>query len=60
MARAWAECPFNCSFPPDRSALDAVEPCAQGEMGDDYPVALWWDKATFVAGGFDACLRDPD
>jgi hypothetical protein len=26
-------------------------------MGDYYPVALWCDKATFVAGGFDACLK---
>jgi hypothetical protein len=25
-------------------------------MGDYYPVALWCDKATFLAGGFDACL----
>ena len=59
---AWAECPFDFSFPevPDRSALDAVGPCAQRVMGDYYPVALWCDKATFLAGGFDACLRDAD
>jgi len=59
---AWAECPFDFSFPevPDRSALDAVGPCAQRVMGDYYPVALWCDKATFLAGGFDACFRDGD
>jgi hypothetical protein len=58
---AWAECPFDSStFPPDRSALDAVGPCSQGVMGDYYPVALWCDKETFVAGGFDACSRNGD
>ena len=24
------------------------------------PVALWCDKETFLAGGFDACLRNAD
>ncbi|MGE5140194.1 MAG: hypothetical protein ACM3JD_12085 [Rudaea sp.] len=57
---AWAECPFDYTFPPDRDALDAVGPCAQDVMGDYYPVALWCDKETFLAGGFDACLRDGD
>ncbi len=57
---AWAECPFDYTFPPDRSALDAVGPCAQRVMGDYYPVALWCDKETFLAGGFDACFRDGD
>lgn len=57
---AWARCPFNYTFPPDRNALDAVGPCAQDAMGPYYPVALWCDKSTFVAGGFDACLRDGD
>ncbi|MGE5140665.1 MAG: hypothetical protein ACM3JD_14450 [Rudaea sp.] len=57
---AWAECPFESTFPPDRSAVDAVGPCAQRVMGDYYPVALWCDKAKFLAGGFDACLRDGD
>lgn len=57
---AWAKCPFDYTFPPDRNALDAVGPCAQDEMGAYYPVAVWCDKATFVAGGFDACLREGD
>ena len=56
---AWAKCPFDFSFPkvPGRGALDAVGPCTQRVMGDYYPVALWCDKATFVAGGFEACLK---
>jgi hypothetical protein len=57
---AWAACSFDYTFPPNRDDLDAVGPCAQGVMGDYYPVALWCDKATFPAGGFDACLRDAD
>lgn len=57
---AWAECPFDYTYPLDRAALDAVGPCAQRVMGDYYPVALWCDKTTFVAGGFNACLRDGD
>jgi len=57
---AWAACPFEYTFPPDRNAIDVVGPCAQDAMGDYYPVALWCDKSTFVAGGFDACLREGD
>jgi len=57
---AWAECAFDYTFPPDRNALDAVGPCSQRVMGEYYPVALWCDKATFVAGGFEACLQDGD
>jgi len=58
----WDECPFDFSFPnvSDRGTLDAVGPCSQRVMGDYYPVALWCDKTTFLAGGFDACLRDTD
>jgi hypothetical protein len=53
-------CTFDFSFSdtPDRHDLDAVGPCAQAIMGDYYPVALWCDKATFRAGGFQACLKD--
>jgi hypothetical protein len=57
---AWSECAFGYTFPPDRTALDAAGPCTQRVMGDYYPVALWCDKATFLAGGFDACLREGD
>lgn len=57
---AWKQCPAGSTFPPDRGALDAAGPCAQGVMGDYYPVALWCDKATFMAGGFDACMRAAD
>jgi hypothetical protein len=57
---AWTACPFDYTFPPDRNALDAAGPCSQDVMGAYYPVALWCDKATFLAGGFDACLRDGD
>jgi hypothetical protein len=53
-------CTFEFSFSdtPDRHDLDAVGPCAQEIMGEYYPVALWCDKATFRAGGFQACLKD--
>jgi hypothetical protein len=57
---AWAECPFDSAFPPDRGAVDAAGPCAQRVMGDYYPVALWCDTATFIAGGFESCLREGD
>jgi len=52
-------CTFDFEFPetPDRRALDEAGPCALEEMGDYYPVALWCDKETFLAGGFRACLR---
>jgi hypothetical protein len=52
------DCTFEFSFSDiDRDYLDAVGPCAQEIMGDYYPVALWCDKATFRAGGFQACLK---
>jgi len=59
---AWTKCPFEFTFPEvkDRNALDDAGPCSQGVMGDYYPVALWCDKETFLAGGFDACFRDDD
>ena len=58
----WEHCAFDFTFPdvPDRSVVDAVGPCSQGVMGDYYPVALWCDKDTFLAGGFQACLRSSD
>jgi hypothetical protein len=54
----WKECAFDFQFPPDPSLLDAKGPCSEDVMGDYYPVALWCDKETFLAGGFQACLRD--
>lgn len=53
-------CTFNFDFPnlPDRSAIDEEGPCAQGMMGEYYPVAVWCDKSTFIAGGFRACLDE--
>jgi hypothetical protein len=55
-------CLFDFDFPafPPRNAIDDVGPICETAMGDYYPVALWCDKATFLAGGFDACLRDAD
>jgi hypothetical protein len=55
-------CLFDFNFPafPPRNAIDDVGPICEAAMGDYYPVALWCDKATFLAGGFDACLRDAD
>jgi hypothetical protein len=56
---AWeAGCTFDYKFPLDRSAIDEKGPCAQGVMGDYYPVAVWCDKSTFTAGGFEACVDD--
>jgi len=56
------ECTFDFTFPdiPERDVLDTAGPCAQRVMGDYYPVALWCDKATFLRGGFRACLKDGD
>jgi hypothetical protein len=57
----WAtpNCTFDLNFEnlPDRSVIDDKGPCAQGVMGDYYPVAVWCDKSTFIAGGFRACLK---
>jgi hypothetical protein len=57
-----AGCMFDFAFPaiPERYVIDDVGPVCEAAMGDYYPVALWCDKATFVAGGFDACLRNSD
>lgn len=54
------ECTFNFSFTdlPDRGAIDEKGPCAKDIMGDYYPDAVWCDKATFVHGGWQACIRD--
>jgi hypothetical protein len=49
---------FSLTEPPDRSAIDDVGPGAQGVMGDYYPVAVWCNKSTFIAGGFPACLEE--
>ncbi len=38
--------------------LEEAGQCAQKYMGDYYPVAVWSDKSTFVAGGFRACLKE--
>ncbi len=59
---AWAAgCTVDITFPnvPDRSALDTAGQCAQKVMGDYYPVAVWCDKATFVKGGWQACIKKP-
>jgi len=57
---AWQEgCTFNFSLsnPPNRGDIDEVGPCAQGVMGDYYPVAVWCDKSTFIHGGWQACIK---
>ncbi|WP_136515430.1 hypothetical protein [Geomonas edaphica] len=57
---AWARCPFDLDFKslPDRSVLDEKGPCSQDAMGDYYPVAVWCDKATFMHGGWQACMKE--
>ncbi len=53
-------CTFNLSFQnlPTREDLDKKGPCAQDLMGDYYPVAVWCDKSKFLAGGWQACIKD--
>ena len=52
-------CSFDLNLPyfPSRNQVDAAGQCDQAIMRDYYPVAVWCDKSTFVAGGFRACLR---
>lgn len=54
-----AGCTFEFVLPviPPREDVDAAGRCAQGVMGDYYPVAYWCDKETFIHGGFKACAR---
>jgi hypothetical protein len=54
-----AGCTFKLNFPsiPERSDLDDAGQCAEGVMGDYYPVAAWCDKSTFIHGGWRACLK---
>ena len=54
-----AGCTFNFDFPtlPDRSDVDSAGRCAQRVMDDYYPVAAWCDKSTFIAGGWQACVK---
>jgi len=59
---AWRKdgCTFNFSLenlPLNRGDIDAAGLCAQGVMGDYYPVAVWCDKSTFMHGGWRACLK---
>jgi hypothetical protein len=53
----------HCTFPfdlpdiPQRDLIDTAGQCAQKVMGDYYPVAVWCDKSTFIAGGWRACIK---
>ncbi|MGE5259015.1 MAG: hypothetical protein ACM3KE_20260 [Hyphomicrobiales bacterium] len=53
------QCTVNLDFQklPDRSVLDSAGQCAQGVMGDYYPVAVWCDNSTFIHGGWQACIN---
>jgi len=58
---AWKEgCTFNFKLDniPDTNQLEEPGKCAQGVMGDYYPVAAWCDKSTFIHGGWRACLNE--
>lgn len=57
---AWPSCAINFSFAsfPNRKVIDDAGPCAQDVMGDYYPVAVWCDKSTYIAGGARACLKE--
>ena len=53
-------CTFSFDdFPntPSRDAIDKAGENAQKVMGDYYPVAVWCDKATYQAGGSQACIK---
>ena len=50
--------PFTLPYVPDQNRVDTAGQCAHGVMGDYYPVAVWCDKSTFIAGGFQACLKE--
>ncbi|HEX9016829.1 MAG TPA: hypothetical protein VF960_12630 [Chloroflexota bacterium] len=54
-----AKCTFEFNLPiiPPRKDVDAAGSCTQQIMGDYYPVAVWCDKSTFVAGGWRACIN---
>jgi hypothetical protein len=55
---AYEPCAYKVSFPlPDRKVIDAAGRCAQGIMGDYYPVAVWCDKSLFDRGGWQACIK---
>jgi hypothetical protein len=59
---AWENhrCTFDLTFQdlPTREDLDKKGPCAQEVMGDYYPVAVWCDTSKFLAGGWQACIKD--
>lgn len=54
-----ADCTFDFQLPyvPYRYQVEEAGRCAEGIMGDYYPVAAWCDRSTFIAGGWRACLR---
>ena len=47
---------FNFPTPPTQEEITQAGQCTQQVMGDYYPVAAWCDKATFVDGGWKACV----
>jgi hypothetical protein len=49
--------PFDLPYIPQRDLIDTAGECAQQVMGDYYPVAVWCDKSTFIAGGWQACIK---
>jgi hypothetical protein len=54
-----AGCTFKFELPNIPNSDDTIKAgqCAQGIMGDYYPVAGWCDKDTFVHGGWQACMK---
>jgi hypothetical protein len=53
-------CTFNFSLPNIPKSDDTITAgqCTQQVMRDYYPVAVWCDKSTFIAGGWQACIRE--
>lgn len=43
---------FNLPYLPARGEVDSAGQCAQQVMGNYYPTAVWCDKSTFTAGGW--------
>ena len=52
-------CTFTFNFPTPPNPADVAQAgnCAQGVMGDYYPVAVWCDQSIFRQGGWQGCFR---
>jgi hypothetical protein len=47
---------FKFPIPPDTDEITQAGECAQGVMGDYYPVAVWCDRSVYIRGGWRRCF----